>query len=98
MDKRVHGNDWSVTRFYENPEDISYQKDDRGIHCRYCGSMPPSETIRLLKDADTKVSGSDWKYGWPHKFYIHPPKGWGKFYSVHLYDATEEEFKELADL
>lgn len=38
--------------------------------CNYCGSISAKNLSTLLKDKSTKLSGSDWKYGWPHKFYI----------------------------
>src|SRR5438132_848762 len=31
------------------------------------------EAIGFLKTPGTRFSGSDWKYGWPHKFYIDVP-------------------------
>ena len=39
--------------------------------CSYCDSMHPEDMIKLF--AENKVaslSGSDWKYRYPHKFYI----------------------------
>ncbi len=48
---------------------------DRGegvLHCSYCGSLSVQDAIRFLKQPGTRFSGSDWKYGWPHKFYIEP--------------------------
>lgn len=47
--------------------------------CDYCGSMDPVELADLIKNGKAKMSGSDWKYGWPHKFYVdvvnpHPDK------------------------
>lgn len=112
--------------------------------CSYCGSLSPKRLLELLQHPETKVECSDWKYGWPHKFYIeHPnakagqpckvgsciiPKSrersesdlrhytnwketadhWEgeciqpapteslhKFYTVHLLEATDEEFDEI---
>lgn len=40
--------------------------------CEYCGSLSPKAAIELLKKPGTRFSGADWKYGWPHKFYIEP--------------------------
>jgi hypothetical protein len=37
--------------------------------CNYCGSMEPLELVELIKQNKAMMSGSDWKYGWPHKFY-----------------------------
>jgi hypothetical protein len=62
--------------------------------CSYCGSMRVSLAIELLKTPGTDYSGADWKYGWPHKFYI----GGRKFYNNHLEDATPEELVEFSKL
>lgn len=40
--------------------------------CSYCGSMSPESFIAAIR-AGAKVGGSDWKYGWPHKFYVNVP-------------------------
>jgi hypothetical protein len=37
--------------------------------CSYCGSIHPEDLIALLK-AGATMHGADWKYGWPHKFYV----------------------------
>lgn len=47
--------------------------------CGYCGSMDPVELSELIEAGKATMSGSDWKYGWPHKFYVdvvnpHPDK------------------------
>jgi hypothetical protein len=42
-------------------------------HCQYDGSITVADAIQLLKTPGTHFSGSDWKYGWPHKFYIDAP-------------------------
>ena len=47
--------------------------------CGYCGSMDPVELAELIEAGKATMSGSDWKYGWPHKFYVdvvnpHPDK------------------------
>ena len=38
--------------------------------CPYCGSISLEKLIKLLQTPGTRFSGSDWKYGWPHKFYV----------------------------
>jgi hypothetical protein len=40
--------------------------------CDYCGSLHPADLLSLLKQGAT-LGGSDWKYGWPHKFYVTAP-------------------------
>lgn len=42
-------------------------------HCSYCGSISIDQAIKALQTPGTRYSGSDWKYGWPHKFYIEIP-------------------------
>jgi len=37
--------------------------------CGYCGSIHPEDLLRFL-DAGAQLGGADWKYGWPHKFYV----------------------------
>ena len=37
--------------------------------CSYCGSMHPEDLLRVVA-AGARLGGSDWKYGWPHKFYV----------------------------
>lgn len=46
---------------------------DREGHpvCWYCGSLNPDHLLELFRSGKVVgFSGSDWKYGWPHKFYI----------------------------
>ncbi len=45
---------------------------DKDGECTYCGSITSAKAIELLKQPGTQFSGADWKYGWPHKFYIEP--------------------------
>lgn len=53
--------------------------------CSYCGSMTPDDFLDQIRKG-AKVGGSDWKYGYPHKFYVDIPNpnpdekrivGWG---------------------
>jgi hypothetical protein len=37
--------------------------------CSFCGSMHPEDLLTAIK-AGATLGGSDWKYGWPHKFYV----------------------------
>lgn len=37
--------------------------------CAYCGSMHPADLVAALK-AGAKLDPADWKYGWPHKYYV----------------------------
>ena len=38
--------------------------------CSYCGSIHPEDLMAAL-DKGARMGGSDWKYGWPHKFYVY---------------------------
>jgi hypothetical protein len=66
--------------------------------CSYCGSAHPQDLLTIL-EAGGKLGGSDWKYGWPHKFYVKGAKGQhlGKFYSDHIMDEgySEEALRVL---
>lgn len=88
--------------------------------CSYCGSWSVTAVLKAFQTAGTNWSGCDWKYGYPHKFYVSIPiepvrrcigSSWidgargdfrysevksefGKFYSVHLLDATTEQREE----
>lgn len=44
-----------------------YGEDFR--RCSYCGSIHPEDLLRHLR-AGASPHGADWKYGWPHKFYV----------------------------
>jgi hypothetical protein len=61
-------------------------------HCYYCGSLHPEDLLAALAEGD-RLGGSDWKYGWPHKFYLYPPVGHGmhKWYNQHLLDQGYSE-------
>lgn len=67
--------------------------------CGYCGSIHPEDLLAALKSGST-LGGADWKYGYPHKFYV---KGgavdWAKWYNAHLEDAgyDDEAWQALAD-
>lgn len=53
--------------------------------CFYCGSLHPEDLIRAI-ESGAKLSGADWKYGWPHKFYVdgirHAHEGVLRIYSA----------------
>lgn len=70
--------------------------------CDYCGSIHPED---LMKIEGLKLSLADFKYGWPHKFYIEEgtlngQPVWGKWYNAHLQDEgmDDETFNALCDL
>lgn len=81
---------------WRDPDELFPQRT-----CSFCGSLPPEETEQLLRRPSVTASGSDWKYGWPHKFYVVDETGrhW-KFYSEHLTVAPNFEglSEALADV
>jgi hypothetical protein len=72
--------------------------------CSYCGSLHPEDLCNGLEQGRFKLGGADWKYGWPHKFYVSPvgnPGGYvGKFYNEHLTDQgfSGDELRRTLDL
>jgi hypothetical protein len=39
--------------------------------CSYCGSIHPQDLLfQLTGKVGVTMHGADWKYGWPHKFYV----------------------------
>lgn len=61
--------------------------------CDYCGSIHPEDLHKGLMELEWRLGGSDWKYGWPHKFYVYGPKNEmiGKFYNEHLKEVEDAE-------
>ena len=84
-----HDGDFMAQRFGQT----TYARRDDGYqHCSYCGSLHPRDLLDAIASGAT-LSGSDWKYGWPHKFYLHGGKvGHAKFYNIHLMDLDDESF------
>jgi hypothetical protein len=66
--------------------------------CPYCGSTSVAHAIALLETPGTRYSGSDWKCGYPHKFYLDAAEGHRKFYTRHLEFATAELVARFAVL
>lgn len=79
-----HDIDWRPI----NPE----YKDRPYRTCSYCGSIHPEDLLALIEKGAT-LGGADWKYGWPHKFYIKdaPPGVFGKWYNDHLTDTGYDD-------
>lgn len=42
---------------------------DRLRRCSYCGSVHPEDLLDALNKW-ARLRFADWKYGWPHKFYV----------------------------
>lgn len=73
---------------------------DAGLrHCDYCGSIHPEDLMTLLQTGKARLSGADWKYGFPHKFYVSSSDGCGhlgKFYTRHLIELSPVAFDAFA--
>jgi hypothetical protein len=62
--------------------------------CSFCGGLHSADFVFLMSREDTGFSGSDWKYGWPHKLYVNVPgKALLKFYTKHLKEANIPTFE-----
>lgn len=73
---------------------VEWEERDGRSHCNYCGSIHPDVLIGLL-EAGARLERSDMKYGWPHKFYVHHPDFYGKWYNEHLLDLDDPSFRTL---
>jgi hypothetical protein len=49
--------------------DAKYAINEPFRRCSYCGSIHPEDLIKLLGEG-AELQGADWKYNWPHKFYV----------------------------
>ncbi len=69
-----------------NTHECNYEMKIRGLRdgdgvfipdlyptCSYCGSLSVEAMLQAFRTPGVHYSGSDWKYGWPHKFYIDIP-------------------------
>lgn len=65
---RMYEHTRSITRPFGVPGPYGYPFRT----CWYDGSMHPEDLYNFLVDPALTVTlgGSDWKYGWPHKFYV----------------------------
>lgn len=65
--------------------------------CSFCGSVNPLKAAAWLNNGND-ASGSTWKLGWPHKFYVSDDEGleW-KFYSEHLTELSSEDFATVTE-
>lgn len=63
---------------FARAEHMVWRPPDTGIRelpyrtCGYCGSIHPEDLLTVLQSG-AELGGSDWKYGWPHKFYLRVP-------------------------
>jgi hypothetical protein len=66
--------------------------------CSYCGSMHPEDLEKFLNEGAT-LDMADWKYGWPHKFYVEgiPNPQVGKMVNCGSKSYFDEEKGERVD-
>ncbi len=70
----IHGPHGYAKRTRKQPPEAGIPDvEDPWAHCTYCGSLKPLDTIAFFQMAGMRFSGSDWKYGFPHKFYLTVP-------------------------
>ena len=87
--------DYWDRQFEHDRGEFKFEKRDDGMqHCTWCGSLTVVDATRLLNTPGERFSGSDWKYGYPHKFYL--GNAHNKFYTKHLSGATPDEFEAFA--
>jgi hypothetical protein len=73
LEIKAHANDPFSTRFAPHTWKQSWKDMQPAAHslrcCSYCGSLHPLDLLDALK-AGANLDPADWKYGWPHKFYV----------------------------
>jgi hypothetical protein len=57
------------TKWSDPRVDEEYGQSEPFRRCSYCGSVHPEDLLRLI-EGGASLHGADWKYGWPHKFYV----------------------------
>lgn len=72
-----HDKDFMAQRFdppHWHPAGVRFHPDNDHVPafrtCSYCGSIHPEDLLKAI-EGGARLGGSDWKYGWPHKFYVH---------------------------
>lgn len=86
-------------------EEAEFEKREDGYrHCSFCGSLHPEDLAKLLNEGKAELHGSDWKYGWPHKFYVDivdsetGETSYAKFYNNHLGLLDKKTFKKVTPI
>jgi hypothetical protein len=73
VDIKAHGDDGFARRFAPHQWQKTWKGRQPAGHsldtCSYCGSLSPLALLDALK-AGARLNPADWKYGWPHKFYV----------------------------
>lgn len=72
---KAHMNDITALRYRQGRDEWecswanSEPARDNYRRCWYCGSLHPEDLLKVLKEG-ARINMADWKYGYPHKFYI----------------------------
>lgn len=84
-----HDNDLSPVFKTMAPE---WRTREGGPHrrCSYCGSLHPEDLMKVLGEG-ARLGGADWKYGWPHKFYVYHGTEHLKWYNEHITDVGYDD-------
>lgn len=76
---KAHENSPKYKRFrLEFRPDFYTDMDNKRVErpyttCSYCGSLSFEDALKAFQTPGMRWSGADWKYGWPHKFYLEIP-------------------------
>lgn len=91
-----HDNQWSAQQF--GPSEWRNAGPGRAYRsCSYCGSIHPEDLLHAMRNGST-AERSDFKYGWPHKFYITGgPVGHAKWYNEHFTDMDADAVRALSE-
>jgi hypothetical protein len=105
-----HDGNYQAARFGESTYRDPNKPDPDGKYgwssvrtCSYCGSIAPEDLHRLLTaDGPPRMGGSDWKYGWPHKFYVHeiplPADYVGLSFATGRHSYTNEDGQRVEEI
>jgi hypothetical protein len=74
---KAHAGDYRVDEFSDHRAKGEWRASwanmeparDRLRRCWFCGSVHPEDLLAALRSG-AQLEGADWKYGWPHKFYV----------------------------
>lgn len=63
--------------------------------CTWCGSLHPEDLIIAI-ERGAVLSSADWKYGWPHKFYL--DRIWNPTPNVHVLRSARYKDDKISDV
>lgn len=67
--RRLYGDQITEKVFWRPPDLTAEPYAYPYRTCSFCGCIHPEDLLKVLAEGAT-LHGSDWKYGWPHKFYV----------------------------